>query len=478
MLAAVRRGRLCHIGASIEHEELVGPDGLDPSRAREARGNGFGTAPRPRQGMAISPARVLLLQRTAGNRATQRLISQRWLLRAVDRDIRTTQVTPEWAQQLRENELRGQIDLARRLLLGMAPDDSAYAALRENLTVLEADATRRFATSPAAPVTSPARSSPRSRPLFNPAVTSGGGLAVAGVVGSFGTGTGTAGAGLSSAAASGALGTATELGVVADTVWVGGTMVGTGTLTAGTGAVVGGTVMAEGTAVAGGAVIAGGAEVAAVTGATVVAAEAGTGVAAAAAAAAGSSVVPVVGWIVAGLIVGGIVIYLVTRDSTPRQAPGASGGAPVSEPSTPPPAVTPPAAEQAPVSDPVPWTPASAPGATNATETLQAAGRRPADLPSWGNVSVDWDHIYDQHWDGTPLAPRAEPRRIGNNDMFNGLSKDAIDALVRAAYAAVDQKLATQGDRIRVRGRAGIWTVEFWVNKATRKVETAYPIFP
>jgi hypothetical protein len=438
--------------------------------------------------MAVSPAQVLLLQRTVGNRATQRIISQRRLLRAVDRDIRTTQVTPAWAQQLGEDELRGQIDLAQRLLLGMAPDDpAAYAGLRENLTVLEAEATRRFAPQPAAPVTSSAGSSPRSRPLVNPAVASGGGLAVAGVVGSFGTGTGTAGAGLSSAAASGALGTATELGVVADTVWVGGTMVGTGTLTTGTGAVVGGTIMAEGTAVAGGAVIAGGAEVAAVTGATVVAAEAGTGVAAAeagtgvaaaTAAAAGSSVVPVVGWIVAGLIVGGIVIYLVTRDSTPRQAPAASGAAPVSEPSTPPPAVAPPASGQAPVTDPVPWTPASAPGATNATETLLAAGRRPADLPSWGNVSVNWDHIYDGHWDGTPLAPGAQPRRIGNNDMFNGLSKDAIEALVRAAYAAVDQKLATQGDRIRVRGRAGIWTVEFWVNKATREVETAYPIFP
>jgi hypothetical protein len=397
------------------------------------------------------------------------VLTGRRLQRAVDRDIRNTQVTPDWARGLSDQELEQQINLAHSVLGRLAPNDPSQAGLRENMGVLESEASRRFAPAPAVPA--PAAAGARAAPRI-PASGAAGGVAMAGVVGGLGTVSA-----LETAGASGALGTAAELSTVAESVWVGGSFVGTGTLTTGTGAVVGGTVVAEGTAVAGTAVLAGGAEVVAVTGATVVAAEAGGGVAAAGAAAAGSSVVPVVGWIVAGLIVAGVVIYLVTRDTTPRQAPGAPGGHPVTEPSTGTPVVAPPVSGGAPVSDPGTHPPALAPGATSSSETLQA-GRRPADLPSWNNVTVAWDHIYDGHWDGTPLAPGANPRRVGNNDMFNGLTQSAIQALVRAAYAAVDQKLATQGDRIRVRGQAGIWTVEFWVNKATREVETAYPIFP
>jgi hypothetical protein len=431
------------------------------------------STPVSRPGTTLSVDQVRWLQRTAGNRATGRMLSQRRLQRVVDRDIRSTQISPDWAHNLTEPELQQQVDLAQGSLLRMSPDDAAYAGLRENLGVLEAEAARRFAPRPAAAGTAARNPAPLTRPLVSGAGVAGG-VAMAGVVGTLGTGS----SALGTAGASGALGTAAELGTVAESVWVGGTLVGTGTLTTGTGAVVAGTVVAEGTAVAGGAVIAGGAEVIAVTGATVVAAEAGGGLAAATAAAAGSSVVPVVGWIVAGLIVGGIVIYLVTRDTTPRQAPGATNSGPVTEPSTPPPAMAPPpASSSGPVTDPSTPPPAYAPGASTSSEPLQA-GRRPADLPSWNNVTVAWDHINDGHWDGTPLAPGANPRRIGNNDMFNGLTQDAIQALVRAAYATIDQKLATQGDRIRVRGHAGMWTVEFWVNKATREVETAYPIFP
>jgi hypothetical protein len=38
--------------------------------------------------------------------------------------------------------------------------------------------------------------------------------------------------------------------------------------------------------------------------------------------------------------------------------------------------------------------------------------------------------------------------------------------------------METQNERIRVRGQADGWQVEFWVNKSTRVIETAYPLFP
>ncbi len=94
-----------------------------------------------------------------------------------------------------------------------------------------------------------------------------------------------------------------------------------------------------------------------------------------------------------------------------------------------------------------------------------------ADKPSINNVTFDWGHIFEGHWEGSP------PQIRGNNTVFRGLSQDQIKTVVQEAYKNARDKLATQGDRIRIRGSYDRWTIEFWVNKATRAVETAYPIF-
>ena len=213
---------------------------------------------------------------------------------------------------------------------------------------------------------------------------------------------------------------------------------------------------------------------------------------------AGAALLTPVGWAIVGVVVVGVAIgatiYIVMSleppppasasssprpgkgsMAPPRHAPGAPGGAPVRDPRPAAPAITPGANGSGPVEAPGPVVgpPITEPGPP--AEPLQAG--RPADLPSWNNATIDWEHVFDGHWDGTPLARGANPRRVGNNTMFNGLTKEQIQRVVRGAYGAVDEKLQTQDDRILVRGAYGGWVVEFWVNKATREIETAYPIF-
>ena len=61
------------------------------------------------------------------------------------------------------------------------------------------------------------------------------------------------------------------------------------------------------------------------------------------------------------------------------------------------------------------------------------------------------------------------------------LTQSQIMAVVRDAYGNAYEKNKTQRgvneERIRIRGVSGSWVVEMWVNKTTKTVETAYPIF-
>ena len=295
--------------------------------------------------------------------------------------------------------------------------------------------------------------------------------------------------------------------VAEGTVVAGGVVLGEGVLVAGTVAaegalVVGGVAATEAAVVVGGAAITEGALVVAGTAVAAETAAVGAG-GAGAAVAGGAALITPVGWVVIGVIVVGLAVgatvYLVMRARepapsagpplagsarpgkgsmapAPRHAPGAPGGSPVSDPSPTRPALTPGVDGAGPMEAPgvTIGPPVIAPGTAGAP---MEAGR-PSDLPSWNNASIDWEHIYDGHWDGTPLARNANPRRVGNNTMFNGLTKEQIQRVVRNAYAAVDKKLETQNERIRVRGQADGWQVEFWVNKLTREIETAYPLFP
>ncbi len=106
----------------------------------------------------------------------------------------------------------------------------------------------------------------------------------------------------------------------------------------------------------------------------------------------------------------------------------------------------------------------------SSSENSGNSGKQPADLPSHKKVSYEWEHIYEGHWEETPEKIR------GKNTVFWGLTKEQIQKVVKGAYKNVDQKLKTQGERILVRGKFEKWTVEMWINKDTKIVETAYPI--
>ncbi len=87
--------------------------------------------------------------------------------------------------------------------------------------------------------------------------------------------------------------------------------------------------------------------------------------------------------------------------------------------------------------------------------------------------TVDWNHIYDGHADWGNVS------RSGgsNNTMFTGLTKEQIQAHVKAAWAA-REKIATQGTRIRYQGVDPVsgQRIEMWFNTATKTLETAYPV--
>jgi hypothetical protein len=56
------------------------------------------------------------------------------------------------------------------------------------------------------------------------------------------------------------------------------------------------------------------------------------------------------------------------------------------------------------------------------------------------------------------------------------MSEQAVEAAVRGAYR-VGQRVRSQGDRVLVRGQFGGFTIEMWVNRVSRLIETAYPVF-
>ncbi len=92
-------------------------------------------------------------------------------------------------------------------------------------------------------------------------------------------------------------------------------------------------------------------------------------------------------------------------------------------------------------------------------------------LPSYKRINIDIGHIVSGH---TKTGSRA--LQSGNKTVFGNLSNDQVQRLVRDAYKNVSKKLHTQGDRIKVRGSSGGYTIDMWINRATNTIETAYPI--
>jgi hypothetical protein len=78
-------------------------------------------------------------------------------------------------------------------------------------------------------------------------------------------------------------------------------------------------------------------------------------------------------------------------------------------------------------------------------------------------------HIRDRHMPGgKDLAP-------GNKkDIFLDMTEAQVEQAVRRAYRD-GEVLHPQGDRVLVRGPFERGTIEMWVNKATKEIESAWP---
>ncbi len=93
-------------------------------------------------------------------------------------------------------------------------------------------------------------------------------------------------------------------------------------------------------------------------------------------------------------------------------------------------------------------------------------------LPGWKKVSIDIEHIASGHMNGGSRVSELKT-------LFpEWMSVSDVNKTVKNAYKNVHSKLQTQGDRMLLRGTASNGLeIEMWINKATKTIETAYPIF-
>lgn len=96
------------------------------------------------------------------------------------------------------------------------------------------------------------------------------------------------------------------------------------------------------------------------------------------------------------------------------------------------------------------------------------AGSR-VNMPAWRKIAIDMKHIRDRHMPGgKDLAP-------GNKkDIFLDMTEAQVEQAVRRAYRD-GEVLHSQGDRVFVRGPFERGTIEMWVNRATKEIESAWP---
>jgi len=94
---------------------------------------------------------------------------------------------------------------------------------------------------------------------------------------------------------------------------------------------------------------------------------------------------------------------------------------------------------------------------------------KPVNLPAWKKVSIDMEHVSSVHMVG---GSRVSPKK----DLFpESMTVRQVESTVRQAYR-YSTRVATQGDRVVVRGSANDVTIEMWVNRQTHTIETAYPV--
>jgi len=98
---------------------------------------------------------------------------------------------------------------------------------------------------------------------------------------------------------------------------------------------------------------------------------------------------------------------------------------------------------------------------------------KPVNLPAWRDVDIDMGHISSGHMEG-------ESRVSADKTLFpSSWDSGQVESAVRGAYR-YSRTIRSQGDKVLVVGPGPIGTnirIEMWVNKSTRTIETAYPIY-
>jgi rhs family protein (fragment) len=83
-------------------------------------------------------------------------------------------------------------------------------------------------------------------------------------------------------------------------------------------------------------------------------------------------------------------------------------------------------------------------------------------------------HIMDRHTKCGDVA-----KQSGKKDLFpENMTERQIKKAILEAYSKAKRIRTQSGDsnKVLVRGQADGMTIEMWVNKATKLIETAYPI--
>lgn len=98
-----------------------------------------------------------------------------------------------------------------------------------------------------------------------------------------------------------------------------------------------------------------------------------------------------------------------------------------------------------------------------------ARATKAINLPAWKKVGIAMDHIASGHMRG---GSRVSPLK----DLFpETMGRTQVERAVRQAYR-FGKKVGGQGERALIRGRHEGLTIEMWVNRATKTIESAYPV--
>lgn len=107
------------------------------------------------------------------------------------------------------------------------------------------------------------------------------------------------------------------------------------------------------------------------------------------------------------------------------------------------------------------------------TETASkgiVAGRR-VNMPAWKKITIDMEEVRSGHMVGGS--------RLGKNskkDVFPAeMSETEVARAIRDAYRNGEVLQSQGADRVFVRGPFGTRSIEMWVNKTTKTIESAWP---